>query len=257
MSTFDEQGRIDPHAGRIITCVGKKGSGKSVYGLTLFASYPGDRIVLDIAGDDGPVGEDVMDLHGTLHELPGSWPEHWRDGERRMTLRYVPDPGSPTYLADLDHVVGLAIRHGECCLLVHEMGRLCPVNRTPPNTSRALEHGRHGGATTQIYCGPRSQGVDPLLLQQADLIVVFELQARADRKRIAENIGWDVNEFDQLVQELRKHEHLVYDANIGPPEPGEQDMRLRIHEPLPLDVVERVDKWAKGYRKAAGRVSVQ
>lgn len=258
MSTFDDQGRIDPSRGVIVTCVGKKGSGKSVMALSLFQSYPGDRIVLDIAGDDGPVGDDVIELRGTVDDLPRTYPDHWRDGDRPMTMRYVPDPGSRTILADLDHVVGLArrgpanpprgARPGECCLLVHEMGRLCPVNRTPPNTSRALEHGRHEGATTQIYCGPRSQGIDPLVLQQADLLYVFELQSKADRQRIAENIGWNPREFDELVEELRRYEKLVYDANVPKPDEGEEDLRLVIHDPLPLETVRKVDRWAKGFR---------
>lgn len=249
MSTFDELGRIDPHAGSIIVCVGKKRSGKSIMGLLLFMSYPGDRLVIDVAGDDGPVGEDVYTLKGRADELPGSWPEWLRDGDKPMTLRYVPDAGSPSFLADMDHAVGLAVGHGECALLVHEMGRLCPANRTPPNTNRVLQHGRHNGATTSIWCGPRSKGIDALLLQQADLIYTFELQQVEDRKRIAENIGWNVQDFHEKCAQLEIHEPLVFDANIPKPQPGEEDMRLQHYERLPLDVVTKVDRWAKGYRR--------
>jgi hypothetical protein len=248
MSTIGPDGRIDPSKGRIIALFGRKGSGKSVMGLTLFRSYPGDRVVLDIAGDDGPVGEDIIDLVGNKDELPTRWPEWRRVDGKPMTLRYKPDPGSPTYLEDMDAVVGIALDRGECCLLVHETTELARAVGTPPNTRRALGQGRHNGATTQIYCAPRTQGINRLVIQQADLVEVFELKGAGDRDVIAEDIGWDKKEFSEIVVALQPFWHAVYDQNIAPPLAGEDDQRLAVHAPLPEAEVRRTLRWAQGYR---------
>jgi hypothetical protein len=255
MSTFNEKGEIDPDTGVIITCIGKKKSGKSVMGLLYFRAYPYDKIVIDVAGDDGPIGEDVITIEGTADDMPTRWPEWRRDGDKPMILRYVPDPGSKTFLEDMDAAVGLALAHGKCAILIHEMGVLAEAGRTPRNTRRLLMHNRHNGATTAIFCGPRAQRVDALALQQADLVYTFELQGEADRKRIAGDIGWNPREFSEYVHALGPHEHLLFDANIPKPAEGEPDTRLQAREALPLDVVHDVTRWAKGYRPTERKAS--
>lgn len=250
MSTFGPNGEIDPKRGILATFVGKKRSGKSVMALLFFMRYPGDKIVIDVAGDDGPVGPDVVTLTGTVAEgnMPGRLPTLMRDGKKPMIFRYVPDAGSKTFIDDMDHIVGLALDHGQCCILIHEMGVLAEAGKTRVHTRRLLMHNRHNGATTGLFCAPRTVTVDPLVLQQSDLVYTFELQGVADRKRIAESIGWNVKDFDESVHDLGPHEYLLFDANVGKPEDGEVDYRL-LHAPaLPLPEVERVKKWASGTR---------
>lgn len=246
--TIAADGSIDPSAGAVIVCVGKKGSGKSVMGLGYAKAYPGDRLIIDVAGDDGPVGDDVWELRGRADELPTKWPDWKRDGDKPMTLRYVPDAGSNTFLADVDTALGIGIDRGECLVLVHEMSRVFPSGRPLPNAQRLLQHGRHQGATTLVACGPRSQGIDRLLLQQADLIYVFELQGKDDRDTIADNIGWDKRDFDAAVKRLGRYEHLLFDANVPAPLGDELDTRLRHMDALPAKEVDAIKRWAAGWR---------
>jgi hypothetical protein len=252
--TFDARGQLDTSRGIIATCVGKKRSGKSVMGLLLFRSYPYDRLVLDIAGDDGPTGPDIVELRGTVADLPTRWPELQRkEGPRGeplpMTVRYVPDPGSPTFREDMDKVVGLVMAQGRAaghaCILVHEIGVLAPAGQTGPHTKRLLMHNRHNHVTA-IFCGPRPMTVDPLVIAQSDLIYAFETPNPADRRRLAEVMGWNPQDLDDAHEDLATHEYLRFDANMAKPEEGQPDMRL-VHFPaLPSDVVDETKRWANG-----------
>lgn len=258
--TFGPDGQLDPSRGIIVTCIGKKRSGKSVMGLLIFRSYVGDRIVIDVAGDDGPMParagagarpDDVIELRGTVDELPRAWPEHLRRDDRPMTLRYVPDAGSETFLEDMDAVAGLAMSHGNTCLLVHEVGRIAPANRTPPHMSRILQHNRHRQVTA-IFCGPRPKTVDPLVMGQADLVYIFDTPNPGDRQRIAEVIGWEPQDLDPAIKALPPHGYLRFDANEEKPktdaagDPIEEDRRLVEFPPLPEDVVRSVLRWSHG-----------
>jgi hypothetical protein len=248
--SFDKDGALTIDDGRLITAVGKKRSGKSVLARTIFKSYPGDKMIIDVAGDDGPDGPEVITLGGTLSDLPKDWPERKRQyGEneewRPMTLRYVPDPGSMTFLADMDHAVGIFLRHSlreyqakrmGACLLVHEIGVVAPVNRTQAWMRRLLAHNRHNRATA-IFCGPRPITIDPLVIHQADLIYIFELMNPADRRRVAESIGWDPTSLDDAVHDLGPHEYLRYDANEPQPVKGDVERRLLHFPALPEAVV--------------------
>lgn len=250
--SFTNRGTLDIADGRIIACFGKKRSGKSVLGKLLYESFPGDKLVIDVAGDDGPEGD--FHLSGRVGELPPEWDPTWvrtnEDGKPRpVSVRYVPDPGSPTYAEDIDHVIGLVLRHGmrlrkegkqsTACLLIHEIGRVAPANQTRANMKRLLEHNRHYGVTL-IMCGPRPATIDPLVIQQADIVYTFELMNLDDRERLAKNMGWDVQAFSTAVMSLGPHEYIRFDANEMKPARGKPDRRL-VHLPaLPLSAVRRV-----------------
>jgi hypothetical protein len=268
VSSYDASGDLKWSRGLIIVCQGKKHSGKSVLALNLFAGHPGDKVVIDVAGDDGPMGPGVVELRGTVDELPGEWPEHLRPArDQPMILRYAPDAGSPTFLEDMDAVVGLAMKHSRrdkpACVLIHEMGVAAPANKTKPHMRRAAMHNRHVGLS-MILCGPRTLTVEPLLIGQADLVNTFELPNPHDRQRTAEIIGWDPVAFGYYVDQLGRHEYLRFDANEDkPPAPppgidprvhavDHPDHRL-VHFPaLPEDVARRTEAWAHHVPAPAG-----
>lgn len=256
--TFNAKGELEPSAAAIILCVGKKGSGKTVMTLLIASSWPHDMVVIDVAGDDGPMprkqgtgSHDIHVLTGTVDDLPRSWPEHLRsDPPRPMILLYRPDAGSSTELEDMDAMVGLAYSHSgnpnPCLLVIHEVGRVAPANRTPPHMRRVLNHSRHRQLTA-AFAGPRPQTIDPLVIAQADLVYTFELNNPADRRRVAETIGWDPKDFDAAVHQLGRHEYLRFDAREEKPEQdGDDDLRLVHYPALPEDVVAQVKRWAAG-----------
>jgi hypothetical protein len=224
----------------LISCLGKKRSGKSKMGLLWFQSYPYDRVVIDVNGTDGP-HKDVIELHGTVEDLPAKWPEELREDDKRMTLRYHPDTGSSTFLEDCDAFLGMAYRTGRVCVLVHEMGLIAPAGRTPPHVRRILQSNRHR-QITGIFCAPRPITMNVLVLAQSDLVYAFELPNKNDRHRVAENIGWPADDFDLAMAELGPHEYLRADTNEDKPAEGEPDLRL-VHCPaLPADVVAGLDR---------------
>lgn len=243
--SFDRRGRLLWEQGLVVSCWGKKRSGKSVMARALFDTYPYDRLVVSANKDDGPFPDDkahVFLLKGDLDSLPIDWPEDMRRDGHRMTLRYEPDPGSPTVLEDCDAVLGMAQRRGNVCILIHEIGLVAPSNRVPPNMKRLLHASRHDGAVAMILCGPRPITVDPMVLGQSDLVFVFELQVPADRQRLAEAIGWNPTEFAEWVDDLKTHEYLRFDANEEKPHPGATDLRLIAFPPLPPDIVKAASR---------------
>lgn len=265
MSSFNSRGEIETLNGLVICCLGKKKSGKSVNALLIARSFPGDMVVIDVAGDDGPEGPGVTELHGRVEDLPSEWPEHLRERKgERMILRYCPDAGSPTFVEDMDAVAGLAYNHSTreqpCALLIHEIGMVSPAGRTPPHMRRVYNHNRHNGLCL-IACGPRAKTVEALLLHQADLVYVFEMPSKADRDRIAENIGYPADHFDAYCDALKMHEYLRYDANEEKPDPAppgvdeegwasdNPDLRLVHFPPLPEDVVKETERWAHNVPK--------
>ena len=249
MSSFNDDGSIRIDNGNIIAAVGKKRSGKTGLALVILRSFPHDVIVIDPAGDDGPVGDGVVEWSGPVSELPRSFPEHERarPGER-VILRYRPDAGSTTYLEDMDAVVGVALAHSTrerpALLVVHEMGVLAKSNRVPPHTRRVLQHSRHSGLIC-VFTMPRPITVDPQVIGQADLVYVFELPNASDRKRIAETIGWPLDSLDAAMEDMPVYWSLRFDANEAKPPPDETDMRLVMVPPLPADVVDDAIRWSR------------
>jgi len=246
--SFDDQGRLITTNGAIVTCLGKKRSGKSVVAMMLVKSFPGDVIVIDVAGDDGPEGPGVVEWRGGVDELPRRFPGHLRQQQERIILRYIADAGSSTFIEDMDAVVGVAMAHSSkerpALLVVHEVGVLAQSGRVPPHTRRVLMHNRHRGLCA-VFCGPRPITTDPLVVAQADVVYCFRMPGDADRKRLVDNIGWDFASFTEANESLADHEMLRYDANEpAPPDDAVEETRLRHLPALPEDEVRRVLDWA-------------
>jgi len=206
---------IDPDKGAHVGAFGRKGSGKSFLARRLFDSYPYDSLVLDITGDlwrdfvaDGTKDDPDIRLVKLSTPLPARLPEEDEEGRRQIFV-LAPDMGQDDALDDVDRAIGLALRRGRMLVWFDEVGIISPVGRTGPNMRRYLHHGRHH-QMTGLACGPRPVDIDPLIVAQADHVFTFDLRNPADRKRIAENIGWEPKQFDAAVHELGRHEFLHY-----------------------------------------------
>lgn len=207
MSTM---GIIDPDKGAHIMIVGRKGQGKSVLARRLFDSFPYSRVVLDVTGD---IGRDLTEEGVPYVRLTSPLPVRLPAGEsgRPVTALYAPDMGDPNAMDELDRALGLAIRQHKTCAWIDEIGTVTSRGRTPPNLRRGLHHGRHTELTL-IMCGPRPMDIDPLCLSQSDHVFVFDLPNPADRKRVADSIGWPPGNFSRAVSDLGDHEFLWWDT---------------------------------------------
>jgi hypothetical protein len=202
----------DPRKATQITILGNRRTGKSELGYVLFDSYPFDRIAVDPPGDL-KMPEDTLRLDTVPPRWPGAAYERaMGERKKRQTLYYPPDFHSPTYLQDMDDAVGLAYAHGNCCLLFDEVHELAQANRTPPHMRRMLRQGRHRNVTT-IYMTQRPLTIDPLIIAHADYLYIFKLRNPADRKRVAESMGWDQRELDAALAELGQYEYLRFQAD--------------------------------------------
>lgn len=215
MAESDGGDQVDPHHAVQITVVGRKGSGKTELAYRYFDSYPFDRLCIDPNGDL-KMPEDVMAL---AEPVPTKWPGEaydrlsaelgWGNGAAQ-TLYYVPDFYEPDHLDEIDRAVGMAFAHKKTCLFIDECHVAAPANQTKPHMRRALRHGRHADLTL-ILATPRPMTIDPLVITQADYLYVFDLPGKNDRKRIAENIGWNLLDFDDAVAALPEFGYLRYD----------------------------------------------
>lgn len=215
MPILNEQGLLDPDKSVYITALGKKGSGKSKLSRVIFDSYPYDRAIIDINGDDKPIEVDDPDSNfWEIKTPPESWPEHLRKTEGQLTIYYNPDSGSETFLEDQDKFVGMCYEHGKMLLLVHEMGILAPSQKTPKNVKRLLHQGRHKDLST-LMCAPRPITMNPLVISQSNFVYVFKLPNPRDRRVVADVIGWDPEDFDLAVRDLEEHGYLRYDDSAS------------------------------------------
>lgn len=216
--------QLDPSLNSIVLCIGRKGSGKSHAARVLYRDWPGvDRITIDVNGDAEP-GDDAERISPPF---PSALPARKDDG-RPLNLWYVADPASSAYRDELDRAVGLALfpRERRTLLWVDEIGEVTQANRTPPHLRTLLQQSRHFHASA-ILCGPRPMNIDPLCINQADRVLIFDLPNPRDRERVAENIGFPPKVIDDAVEGLRKRPKFSFLMYVA------SEHRLYACPPLP------------------------
>lgn len=220
--------QIDPERPTIVSCWGRKGSGKSVVNRELYKSWPFDKIVIDVNGNADP-GPDAERLTAPL---PTRFPEGigaLGETRRARSLWFRAHPGDKAYREHLDQAVGLALypQRKRVCLWAGEVGELQPNGRPGAHMRTLLMQNRHHNVTA-LFDGPRPMYVDPLTLAQSDLVAIFDLPNPRDRDRIADSIGFPPKRFTEACQSAwRQGEHwfVLWDSRAR---------RLYEHEPIPL-----------------------
>jgi hypothetical protein len=205
--------RLNTDKNQIVLIVGRKGSGKSVHAREVFRAWPGiDKLVIDPTGDADP----SLPNQWTTMTLPGRLPDPPKKGEH-VTVRWVANPASATYREDLDRALGLALwpKSRRVLVWVDEAGEVFPANRTGPNGRTLLQQSRHW-YTSLIAATPRPVTIDPLLLAQADRVVIYDLPNPNDRRRVAESIGVEPRLFAEQLDATRamgEHWFMIFDAH--------------------------------------------
>jgi hypothetical protein len=209
---------LDPSKPLIISAWGRMGSGKSTFNRRIYASWPHDKICIDVNGDADP-GPDAERISAPLPSrfpaAPAGLPGALRRGPRNLHFRA--DTGSPTYSDDLDRAVGLGLFPQDDPALVWagEVAEFMPsAQGTRPHMRRALHQNRHYHVT-MLFDGPRPVNVDPLVLAQSDLVAIYHLPNPDDRERVAKSIGYPADRFHREHEEtLRRGPYwfLLWDA---------------------------------------------
>ena len=207
---FGDLVELDPLTPLLIACFGKKGSGKSTWSRSLYQNWPLDKLAIDVNGDFGP-GDDAQEI---FDPLPSMFPEDPEGNPRN--LHYRADPGSPNYRENLDRAIGLGLfpKENPTLLALDEIGEFTSGSSTSPRLRRLLMQSRHYRLTA-VMAGPRPMDIDPLVIAQSDLIVIYDLPNPADQKRVADIIGFPLSRFSEAVDQMREegpHHHLVFAA---------------------------------------------
>lgn len=238
---------IDPTSNQLILCVGRKKSGKSQWAREAFRGWPGvDRLVIDPTGDADPGSprrpgqpeswKDDLNTQ-TWRELPTALPERQKvhvpgQGDVRVpgVYRWIPNPMSKTYTDDLDRGIGLALftqpRDRRVLLWADEAADAFPAASDRPYARTLLMQSRHWH-TSALICCPRPMNIDPLVLAQADRVVMFDVPGVADRKRLSDVIGVPHAQLVALLNEIKSlpFHYVMYVVD---------DNSLYVCPPIPL-----------------------
>lgn len=218
----------------VIAAFGTKGTGKSVFSRSIYRSWPGDKVCIDVNGNAGP-GEDAEKV--TVDQVrAGRWPQQAAQlGERPRprNLHYRANPMSPTYREDLDRALGMALFPQDRPVLIWagECGEMMPNGRPGPHMRTLLMQNRHHH-TAVLFDGPRPVFVDPNTIGQADLVACYRLPNPADQKRVADFFGCTPKKFTAFCEETwrrDKHAFVLCDK---------ENDTLWSCPPLPLDGVD-------------------
>lgn len=221
-------GGLLPAPGEFVSVFGVKKTGKSSYNRLIFHRWSGDKLCIDVNGDEDP-GPGAIRLAKPLNR--------WPDEPGPLTLHYVPDWTSKSAKDDLDRALGMALfpQDRPVLLWLGEFGRLTDNARPTPYQTTLYQASRHYGPITLLMDQPRAMWVHTSALNQTDRFVIFDMPNRDDQDRLADHIGIERVPFRAALRSIHSrgpYWHAVHDRanpdHAGPPR------RLEAMPPLPL-----------------------
>lgn len=240
--------KFNPDRGAWLASFGPKGSGKSELSTRLLRSFPYDAMLIDHTGDvdphhdfTEPLTAELARLAVSLRDADGSDAsteglavqvrEAWRHDGQRHKYRYIPNYLERGWLETTDLAIGLAYLLGQCCIHLDEVNDACPVGQTPRWTRLDLRMGRHR-KLSNLMPGPRPSDLDPLVLNQADVVTIHGQLHELDVRRLAKHLHLRERELLALIESLQRFERDGVEV-------GEflayfkKDRELVIYPPLP------------------------
>jgi hypothetical protein len=210
---------LDPTRSNIGLFVGGKGSGKSTGARTLFDAWPSHRMVIDPTGDARP--DDPATVSMTT-PVPSQIPE-LRDDDgnlQRFTGWARLDPRSPTYTADLNAGIGMALypRRWHKLLWIDEygLGTSAQQAKGTENDRTMCMSSRHYNLSA-LLCLPRPKFINKLAIINSDFIVMHRLADVDDREYVAKNAGVPFRIFERTYQANRhrgKHAFVLFHREL-------------------------------------------
>lgn len=184
---------------------GMTGSGKSVLAHYLFRSVPNR-----LPTDKNPMGfwrmiidvtDSVIDDSLTFYD-PRAIP--W---DEAASLRFVPD------IANLEENINAVyeeiMNHGSCWVWLDEANEVSSAHRTIVGLRRILLQGRKF-QIGNVSVTPRPVDITKSITTQSEHHFIFTLIETDDRKRVAKNIGLELEEFDAVMETLEPFGYLWF-----------------------------------------------
>ena len=219
---FESIFKLKPSKSTYIACFGPKEHGKSELIQRFFASYPYHGLLMDITGDADPDGEFTLPITPELRQLAaelGAMDDPSLDGlydfRARVRKAWTQD-GKYAYvkyrveasflpkdwLERSDDFIGLAYLMGYCFIWLDEIDDEAPSNATPRWTRQSLRQGRHEHLFMGM-AGPRPAGLDPNVLNQADIVTIHGQLHELDVSRMAQQLGLSEAELTELMRAIK------------------------------------------------------
>jgi ABC-type dipeptide/oligopeptide/nickel transport system ATPase component len=184
---------------------GMTGSGKSVLAHYLFQSVPNK-----LPTEKNPMGFwrmciDVTDSvieNSLTFEDPRNVP--W---DEAASLRFVPDIG--TLEESINAVYEEIMNHGSCWVWLDEANEVSSAHRTIVGLRRILLQGRKF-QIGNVSVTPRPVDITKSITTQSEHHFIFTLIEQDDRKRVAKNIGLELEEFDEVMAGLEPFGYLWF-----------------------------------------------
>lgn len=210
---------IDPTRSTLGLFIGGKGTGKSTGARAVFDQWPSHRLVIDPTGDARPDDPLTQPLIKPIpSQIPDVRDEH--DQLQRFTGWIRLDPRSPTYTADLNAAIGMALypRRWHKLLWIDEYGI-----GTSPHHAKGTENDRTMLISSRHYhlspmlCLPRPKNINKHAIINSDFIVMHRLADVDDREYVAKNADVPFPIFERTYQQNRqrgKHAFVLFHREL-------------------------------------------
>lgn len=186
---------------RFFIC-GMSGTGKSELGLNAFASYPGQRILIDPA-DHYELGPAALAEEPPPLEVDDPRGIDWR----HRTIRYV--PARPGDRGEMNRLFAAIFRRGNLFYFADEFEDVAPSagGGAPAFVRRTLKQGRKF-RITQGGASPRPSGVERAARNQATHAFAFAMVDVDDAREMAPRFGMSAEALIDAVLALPKYGYL-------------------------------------------------